>query len=120
MADYIDRQAAIAALDKFAEECRGSAKAGVAFAMAAMAKSVILNLPSPWMDAKENPPKKDGSYFCYYKFPKLDGNGEYDFLGELFYFASYDRPRFEGAHDGLVSHWMPLPDEPNINDMKGE
>lgn len=48
MADYIDRQAAIAALREFAEECNGSAEAATA---AAMAISVISRMPMP--DAPE-------------------------------------------------------------------
>lgn len=43
MADYIDRQAAIAALREFAEECKGSTEAATA---AAMAISVISRLGS--------------------------------------------------------------------------
>lgn len=46
MADYIDRQAAIAALREFAEECKGSTEAATA---AAMAISVISRLPGPWV-----------------------------------------------------------------------
>ena len=49
MADYIDRQAAIAALRKFADDCPGSTEAAAA---AAMAISVISRLPGPWVNAK--------------------------------------------------------------------
>lgn len=42
MADYIDRQAAVAALREFAEDCKGSTEAATA---AAMAISVISRLP---------------------------------------------------------------------------
>lgn len=50
MADYIDRQAAIAALREFAEECKGSTEAATA---AAMAISVISRLPGPWKMQKQ-------------------------------------------------------------------
>lgn len=50
MADYIDRQAAIAALRKFAEGCKGSTEAATA---AAMAISVISRLPSPWASVED-------------------------------------------------------------------
>lgn len=53
MADYIDRQAAIAALRKFADDCPGSTEAAAA---AAMAISVISRLPGPWVNAKTNFP----------------------------------------------------------------
>lgn len=46
MADYIDRQAAIAALREFAESCKGSTEAAIA---AVMAISVISRLPGPWV-----------------------------------------------------------------------
>lgn len=108
MADYIDRQAAIAALRKFAEDCKGSTEAATAVSVAI---SVLSQVPSPWENAKENPPEKNGDYLCYYKFAGSD-HGEDGSIGELFYFASYDRPRFEGAYDALVTHWMPLPDAP--------
>lgn len=53
MADYIDRQAAVAALREFAEDCKGSTEAATA---AAMAISVISRLPGPWVNAKTNFP----------------------------------------------------------------
>lgn len=53
MADYIDRQVAIAALREFAEECKGSAEAATA---AAMAISVISRLPGPWVSVEERQP----------------------------------------------------------------
>lgn len=53
MADYIDRQAAIAALREFAESCKGSAEAATA---AAMVISVISRLPGTWVSAKNSAP----------------------------------------------------------------
>lgn len=50
MADYIDRQAAVAALREFAEDCKGSTEAATAAAM------VISRLPGPWVNAKTNFP----------------------------------------------------------------
>ena len=57
MADYIDRQAAIAALREFAEGCKGSAEAATA---AAMAISVISRLPGPGVDANTRPAEGPG------------------------------------------------------------
>lgn len=56
MADYIDRQAAIAALRKFAEECMGSDEAATA---AAMAISVISRLQGPWVSVEDRPPEAE-------------------------------------------------------------
>ena len=54
MADYIDRNAAIEALRKFADDCPGSTEAATA---AAMAISVISRLPGPWVSVEnEKPP----------------------------------------------------------------
>lgn len=54
MADYIDRQSAIAALREFAESCKGSTEAAIA---AAMTISVISRLPGPWVSVDiEKPP----------------------------------------------------------------
>lgn len=50
MADYIDRQNAIAALRGFAEECKGSTEAATA---AAMAISVISRVPGPWVSVEQ-------------------------------------------------------------------
>lgn len=53
MADYIDRKTAIAALRGFAEKCKGSTEAATA---AAMAISVILRLPGPWVSVEDSRP----------------------------------------------------------------
>lgn len=56
MADYIDRQAAIASLRKFADDCPGSTEAATA---AAMAISVLSRAPGPWVEAKDGLPKAE-------------------------------------------------------------
>ena len=102
MADYIDRQAAIAALRKFAEECKGSAEAAAA---AAMAISVISRLPGPWVNAKTNFPPE----------------------GEDILIAASDSTVWQGCYqDGRYFEyilkvaicnppcWMPMPDEPEV------
>lgn len=87
MADYIDRQAAIAALRKFADDCPGSTEAAAA---AAMAISVISRLPGPWVAASDSTVwqgrYQDGKYFEY-------------ILKE----AMCNPPC-----------WMPMPDEPEV------
>lgn len=63
MADYIDRNSAIDALRKFANECPGSTEAAAA---AAMAISVLSRVPGPWVDANGMlPVSRDQLRPCY-------------------------------------------------------
>lgn len=114
MADYIDRNAAIEALRKFADDCPGSTEAATA---AAMAISVLSRLPGPWNDMESNPPSEDGPYLCKYghmikqslRFPLVP-------YAVRNYYAADANHHFEfesllGVH---VTHWMPLPDEPEV------
>ena len=102
MADYIDRQAAIAALREFAEECKDSTEAATA---AAMAISVISRLPGPWMNAKTNFPPE----------------------GEDILIAASDSTVWQGCYregkyfEYIIKEemhnppcWMPMPDEPEV------
>lgn len=113
MADYIDRQAAIAALDKFAEDSRGSGAAGVAFAMAAMAKSVISGLPSPWVSVEDRLPECDGYYMCLSRFKLFDGTLDKNVRTYLRYYSAAGQC-FEGQRLSLITHWMPKPDAPEV------
>ena len=56
MADYIDRNAAIEALRKFADDCPGSTEAATA---AATAISVLSRVPGPWVEVKDGLPKAE-------------------------------------------------------------
>ena len=112
MADYIDRQAVIAALREFAEGCKDSAEAATA---AAMAISVISRLPGPWVDAKAHPPEKNGEYLCCFGFT-LPARGlcKDRFFGPISYYATDETPHWcsEGTHGLTVLSWMPAPDLP--------
>ena len=90
MADYIDRQAAIAALRKFAESCNGSTEAATAVSVAI---SVLSRVPSPWADAKAHPPEKN---------------------------ATDEPPHWnsEGTHGLTALSWMPSPDLPKGREEK--
>lgn len=114
MADYIDRQAAIAALREFAEECKGSTEAATA---AAMAISVISRLPGPWVDANVKPPEKNGEYLCCFGFavPTV-GLCKERFFGPIRYYATDERPHWnsEGTHGLTILYWMPSPDVPEV------
>ena len=91
MADYIDRQAAIAALRKFAESCKGSTEAATA---AVMAISVISRLPGPWANVKDS---------------VWDGGGEMSYNEALRivrdYISAFDRMVKERKRRGLKTDW---------------
>lgn len=144
MADYIDRQAAIAALREFAEECKGSTEAATA---AAMAISVISRLPSPWVSVEERPPEVETEVLIAcdrngYRFtcPAIYEDGKmlkqdsfWNWYGIESY-SSYDEELddcyipegwwenrqfnqddvYNNPVDCTVTHWMPLPDAPEV------
>ena len=118
MADYIDRAEAIKALLEFGETCKHSVYATLAVPLAI---SVISRLPSPWMDAKANPPEKNGEYLCCYGFT-LPSRGlcEDRFFGPINYYATDEPPHWnsEGTHGLTVLSWMPSPDLPKGREEK--
>lgn len=109
MADYIDRAEAIKALREFGETCKGSSEAATAVSVAI---SVLSRVPSPWVDANTRPPEKTGEYLCVFKYryePWADV-----FMDKMTYLASTSPSRFEAWRGQVVSHWMPLPDAPEV------
>ena len=112
MADYIDRQAAIAALREFAEECKGSTEDATA---AAMAISVISRLQGPLVDANTRPPEKTGEYLCVFKYRQAPWADV--FMDKMTYCASPSHSGFEAWCEQIVSHWMPLPDLPDASEV---
>lgn len=101
MADYIDRQAAIAALRKFAEDCKGSTEAATA---AAMAISVISRLPGPWVSVYDQlPPKRLGvAVIVRYGTCTFVSHAWLNSYGEWVGIPA----------GGIVSSWMTMPDAP--------
>lgn len=100
MADYINRQAAIAALRGFAEKCKGSTEAATA---AVMAISVISRLPGPWKNAKTNfPPEGEDILIAASDSTVWQGNYK---DGKYFEYILK-----EAMYNPLC--WMPMPDEP--------
>lgn len=110
MADYIDRQAAIAALRGFAEECNGSTEAATA---AAMAISVISRLPGPLVSVGDGLPDCGVRVLTYSKFKHMSDRKLYRFNDGTIVF----RP--DGMKPGIdITHWMPMPDEPMMVEMR--
>ena len=63
-----------------------------------------------WVPVTDRLPEKDGSFICSYKF---NSNSEMQFVGDLYYFASYKYPHWQHESAGvIVTHWMPLPKPP--------
>ena len=114
MSDYIDRNAAIEALRKLADDCPGSTEAATA---AAMAISVISRLPGPWVSVKnEKPPLWVPVIVAYRDFyssnvihtddvaTRVDDNKWLWWDGE---------PRScDDVVKVEIDYWMPLPDAP--------
>ena len=73
----------------------------------------VLREKQKWVDAREKLPERDGHYLCRYVF----GSGGIGFYGTLDYYAIDSRPHFqhEGAHGMRVTHWMPLPEAPEVD-----
>lgn len=106
MADYIDRQAAIAALRKFAEDCKGSTEAATA---AAMAISVISRLPGPWVSAEERKPVLHKWIFLRVGIGGVVIGSAYVGHGGVIGYADDNGEKVTG-----VTGWMELPDATNV------
>lgn len=106
MADYIDRQAAIAALREFAEGCKGSAEAATA---SAMAISVISRMPGPWESVEDGLPDYGVRVLTYSKFGHMSDRKLYRFNDGTIVF------RQDGMKPGIdITHWMTRPDAPEV------
>ena len=104
MADYIDRQVAIAALREFAEECKGSAEVATA---AAMAISVISRLPGPWASVEDSQPVLHKRIFLRVGIGGVITGWAYVGHGGDIGYVDDNGDRVTG-----VTGWMELPDAP--------
>lgn len=102
MADYIDRKDAIVALREFAEKCKGSTEAATA---AAMAISVILRLPGPWVSVEERQPVLHKWIFLRVGIGGVIIGQAYVGYGGVIGYADDNGERVTG-----VTGWMELPD----------
>ena len=109
MADYIDRAEAIKALREFGESCKDSAEAATAISVAI---SVLSRVPSPWVDANTRKPKKTDEYLCVFTYRQAPWADV--FVEKMTYCASPSHSGFEAWRGQVVSHWMPMPDAPEV------
>ena len=110
MADYIDRQAAIAAIDEYMEDITGlydSCWNGPV--IVAEIKDIISELPSPWVSVEDRLPECDVRVLTYSKFRHMSDRKLYMFDDGTIAF----RP--DGMKPGIdITHWMPQPDAPEV------
>ena len=110
MADYIDRDAAIETLRKKLRDYYGSVEA---FCALDSAISILRNMPTPWINAKDRLPETSGRYLCMHYFVI---NGAPRFTDKpvtiIYYDSGESRFQNENLYGMKVSHWMPLPDLP--------
>lgn len=102
MADYIERQAAISALRKFGEVCKGSTEAATAVSVAI---SVLSRVPSPWTENREKRPPGDEEILLANEWKDV-------FIGYYIGDQCYDS---EDCGTYGVTHWMPKPDAPEVD-----
>ena len=63
-----------------------------------------------WISVKDRLPEKHDRFICTYKF---NSNSEMQFVGVLDYYASDQYPHWQHESAGvIVTHWMPLPQQP--------
>lgn len=110
MADYIDRSAAIEALDDYVEMCRGTDGYEMIYRAARIANTIISKLPSPWVKAEERPPEKSGEYLCAFNYAP---EGKI-FIDKIEYCAEGRHKGFDDWCGQRVSRWMQMPDAPEV------
>lgn len=143
MADYIDRQAAIAAIDKYAEYLYGLPRESIASEV----KDIISLLPGPWVNVEDRPPEaetdvliacdrngyrftcpaiyEDGKMLrqdSIWNWNDIESYGSYDEELDDYYIPEgwWENRQFNtddvynNPVDCSVTHWMPLPDAPEV------
>ena len=72
----------------------------------------VLREQRRWIPVTERLPEGDGHYLCRYGF----GRAGSTFYQTLDYYATDVQPHFqhEGARGMRVTHWMPLPEAPEV------
>ena len=73
----------------------------------------ILQERTRWIPVTERRPEQDGQYICCYVFGE---DGRVPFFQVLDYYATDVHPHFQHdkAYGMRVTHWMPLPDGPEV------
>lgn len=110
MADYIDRQAAIKAIDDYINDiCSLGVSCWNGPIVANEIRDIILELPSPWVSVEDRPPEKAGVYMACIAAEDPDVR--------VVDTAWYDQDRktwLDAGRYRTVTHWMHQPDMPKM------
>lgn len=108
MADYIDRQGAIKALDDiiYLPNLIDSTRKPLT-----MARDIVAARPGVWVSTGDRPPERDGYYLCLSRFKLFDGTLDKNIRMHMRYYSA-SAQCFEGQRLSLITHWMPTPDLP--------
>lgn len=115
MANYINRQAAIMAIQ---ERCESSTISTVIYKALEMAISTISELPVPWISIKDRLPEKGQSVIVTIEKDQKNFNHNRVTVDTSWFILDSSQPdgiRWVGIFSGeRVTHWMPLPDAPEV------
>lgn len=108
MADYIDRQATIKALDDIISlpDLIDTTRRTMT-----IAHDIVTASPGVWVSTKDRLPERDGYYLCLSRFKLFDGTLDKNIRMYLRYYSA-SAQCFEGQQLSLITHWMPVPDLP--------
>lgn len=113
--DYINRQAAIAAIQK---RCESSTISTVIYKALETAISTISELPTPWISVKDKLPEKGQSVIVAIEKDPDDFSHNRGAVDTSWFILDSSQPdgiRWVGIFSGeRVTHWMPLPDAPEV------
>lgn len=117
MANYIDRQAAITAIQ---ERCESSTISTVIYKALEMAISTISELPTPWISVKDKFPEKGQLVIVAIEKDSENFNHNRGAVDTSWFILDSSQPdgiRWVGIFSGeRVTHWMPLPDAPEVTE----
>lgn len=83
------------------------------------AVAAVQMIPSAWISCKDRQPEKSGTYLT------IDMDTEFPYMGTLEYSVKWsgwnccnhlDDEKQARAYEMRVTHWMPLPDAPEVDE----
>ena len=98
-----------------ADGCIGHCNHPPCFAVERVVNALIAHgvTVQEWISVKDRLPEEMGKYVCRYVFGEEE---DYPFEQVLWYYPQLEKPHFqhEGSMGLRVTHWMPLPQPPQI------
>lgn len=78
-------------------------------------REIVESVPSAWISVKDRLPEESGRYLVCDVPYKIMSVVEYSARWKRFNcYDTFDEEYVKGQEDYLVTHWMPLPDEPEV------